>query len=140
MTDLINTPVLLRTFLLADSTLATAVSNRIWVAKIPDDEFGDMPRAAVLILPSSAMAEIGVPVYIERSDFYAYGSTPYDAWQIYRKVFNALHRVGLQAVDTDKRIMQAALVGGPAPMFEKEFGWAYVWCAFSIVWAENAIA
>jgi len=139
VTQLINTPALLREFLLNDSALATAVSNRIWAGKLPDDEFSNMPRAAVLIIPSSAIAEISVPVYTERNDVYCYGSTPYDAWQIYRKLFNALHRVGLQTVDSTRRIMQAHLVGGPAPLLEKEFGWPLVWAAFNVIWAENAI-
>jgi len=139
MTDLINTPALLRTFLLSDSTLATAVSNRIWAAKLPDDEFSSMPRDAVLLIPSSAIAEISVPVYTERNDIYAYGSTPLAAWQIYRKLFNALHRAGLQSVSTTRRIMQAFLVGGPAIMYEKEFGWPYAWAAFNVIWAESVI-
>ena len=126
--------------MLANSTLATAVSNRIWAAKLPDDEFASMPRDAVLIMPSGAIAEIGVPVYTERSDIYCYGTTPYAAHEIYRKLFNALHRAGLQSVDTDKRLMQAFLAGGPATRLEPEFGWAYVWSAWNAIWAENPMA
>lgn len=139
MTDIINTPARLREFLLDNPTLATAVSNRIWANKLPDDEFEHMPRDGVLLKPGSAIAEISIPKYTERSDIYCYGSTPRAAWQIYRKLFNALHRVGLQTVDTDKRIMQAYQVGGPAPMSEKEFGWPFVWVAFNVIWLETAV-
>ena len=140
MTALIDTATLLRTFLLANSTLATAVSNRIWIGKVPDSEFGSMPRAALLISPNTAMAEIGVPVYTERYDLYCYDDDLYNAWQVYRKLFNALHRVGLQTVDTDKRIMQAWLVAGPTALLERDMGWPFIFAAFNVVWAEWAMA
>ncbi|MBU0846422.1 hypothetical protein KKH23_04475 [Patescibacteria group bacterium] len=138
-TALIDTATLLKTFLLADSTLATAVTNRIWAGKVPDSQFGSMPRAALLILPNTAMAEIGVPVYTERYDLYCYDDDLFNAWQNYRKLFNALHRVGLQVVDTNKRIMQSWLVAGPTALLEPDMNWPYIFSAFNVIWNESVI-
>jgi hypothetical protein len=134
-----DTPVLLRTYLVANAALATAVSSRIWVAKVPEDELANMPTKAVLIIPSSSMSNIGVPVYGEQSDMYCYGSTEYEAWTVFRILYNALHRCGLQTVSSTYRIMQGALSSGPAYHTEPVTGWPRVLVTFNVTWLETAV-
>lgn len=129
-----------RAHLLADSALATEVSNRIWAGEIPDDELANMPTKAILIVPDSARPYISVPAIRDRPQFLCYGVTDRDAWQVYRKLYNAMQRIGLTTVDTDKRIMQAFQSGGPLSLAELELGWPRIAVHFTVIWAETTIS
>ena len=139
MTNAIDTLALLRTFLLADGTLATAVSNRIWVGEVPDDELGSMPRDSVLIVTDSSQTSVSVPVIWDRPQIICYGGTDRAAYQVYLKVYNAMQRKGLQSVSSTARLMQAYKSGGPISFPEQELGWARVSAFFTCIWAENVM-
>jgi len=136
--SLINAAARLRTYLLSKSALDTEVSSRIWVGQIPEDEFGDMPRKSVLIMPSSGPSFF-IPLYMERVDCYCYGLTHLEAYDVYRELYNALHRCNLQTVSTTRRLMNAWKAGGPTLQNERVLGWPRVWVAFMTVWAENVM-
>jgi len=70
---------------------------------------------------------------------YCYGSTEYEAFTVYRALYDALHRCGLQTVSSTYRIMQGALSGGPTYHTEPVTGWPRVLATFNVTWLETAV-
>lgn len=105
----------LQHILLADTTVASIVTDRVWLDEVVDAQVSQMPRSSVVLSLSGGPNKYEgsyLQLSSERVDFMCYGTTPTTARALYRAVFNVLHNLHRTTVG-DCLVHNALKDGGP---------------------------
>lgn len=110
-------------YLKADADISYQTGGRVYGVEIPAAEIADMPRKCLLIRDAGGReAADFVPHAAPRYDFFSYGATPYEAAEVDRAVWEALHNLSREETD-EVLLHSAAISGGRLPWKEPHTGW-----------------
>lgn len=126
-------------FLKADVDTADMVGIRIFGGELPQNENTNMPRPTIILrnaggglLPNSSSY---LPINDIRVDAYAYGTTPLQAYRLYRCLAGALKQMRRNQ-QGNTVIYWARTSSGPASWVEKPTEWAVTYSSWQILYAE----
>lgn len=140
----------LRSHLVADATVNSLTSGRVYVDTMPRDDAGVMPRGAVVIRAAGGPLDRGtLAVHRIRVDVRCYGNSagavhPYTdavpaSMALWLAVFDSLKRLNRSKQST-ALLHSATPSGGPVSLREPEADWPFVFGSFEVNAAEVAAA
>jgi len=110
-------------YLKEDTDVAFQTSGRIYGSEIPAAETAEMPRKCLLIRDAGGReAADFVPLASPRFDFFSYGATAYEAAEVDRALWEALHNLSREEAN-DTLLHSATISGGRLPWKEPATGW-----------------
>lgn len=121
------------------SDVSSAVGTRVFVSEIPNSEEVNMPRAcAVLAMGGGGLllnAGSYLPVGDRRLDVRCYGRTPYEAWQVYAAVHNALKFMTRTTVG-GATLFWATLDAAEQSLRDPDVHWPFIFSSWQVLVAD----
>lgn len=123
-----------------DADVTTEVGTRVFGGELPPEETESMPRSAIVVKPAgggflgSAYQQWGDT----RADVVFYGSTPKDAWDVYRAAHPVLKQLG-RSHWAGCLLHWAKLSGGPVSMRDADTDWPVVFTSWQVLASEVAV-
>jgi hypothetical protein len=128
----------LRTFLKADSAVATASSGRVYGQELPRTENPSMPRAAVVLKAAGGMGGLAyLRLRNRRVDVDCYGATMREAEQLYVVVSDCLKQMR-RNVTSSVLIHSADISSDGVSARDPETDWPMCVGSFQVLAAETA--
>jgi len=126
-----NAAIAIRSRLLANASVVALVSDRAYVAELPQSEAANMPRSSVVIrLTGGIVQSHFLPYLPQRLDVIAYGSTFGEADDLDRAIAQDLHM--LDGATYDGVAIRGVDVGGSYTARDPTFGWPYQWRTYDV--------
>lgn len=129
-------------YLKADADVTAAVGTRVFGGELPPGETKSMPRKAIVIRPSGGPQTFGggYQQYGElRLDFFAYGETPLEAFNVWRALHPALKQMRRNRQSTTL-LHWAQPSGSPIALRDPDTDWSYNFSSWVVLAAEVAAA
>ena len=143
MTTRIDGDLLMYKYLTSVTALMTAVTNRIYGPPLGVPAGITEPKTFIKFACDGGPGHPDIPMASERFIFHCYGATQSEAQGVFRALFDALHRVGRQAVTTSTGVTallrRADLESGPTDLPELELGWPRVVAFFRVIYGERVL-
>ena len=130
-----NPRAALISYLMSDSGVTALASTRIF-GELPGSENQYMPRAC-LVLTETGSGSLGpgarsyVPWGVTRMDIRAYGSTPYEASQLYHAMNVAVKQMA-RTVAASTVLQDAIVSAGPRSGRDPDVDWPFVWGSYEV--------
>lgn len=118
----------------------TSMTSSIFGGELPDSEVAGMPQACVVLrMTGGGLLPISSS-YVEvndiRIDAYAYGSTPLQAFRLYRCLAGALKQMKSNT-QGKTRLYWAKSAGGPLSLREQDTEWPLTLSTWQVFWSER---
>lgn len=116
------------------------MTTHIFGGELPDSEVSLMPNACVVLrMTGGGLMPISssyVMVNDIRIDAYAYGSTPLQAFRLYRCIAGALKQMKSNTQGRT-RLYWAKAAGGPLSLREQDTEWPVTLSTWQVFWSER---
>lgn len=143
MADLIDYDLTLYKLLTADTALMTATSNRVYGPPLGLPAGMSQAQAALVFASDGSEPHADAPFLVVRFTVYCYGATQTGARDVFRALYDVLHRRGRTEVTASTGVKHvlawARLESGPADIPEPEIDYPRVVAAFRVCLRERTL-
>lgn len=88
-------------YLKADATISALLSTRVYGLELPEADAESMPRKAIVINAAGGIDESSfIEAFKLRLDFFCYGETPFEAWEVYRTLQTVLKQMDRNVISS----------------------------------------
>lgn len=130
------------TFLLADTDVSTAVSDRVYGGELPPYAVAGMPHGLVLVRPAGGGLKGANDYGLQtdtRMDVFCYGGTPNEGFMVWRAVRHAMRQMR-RTLENDVLLHWAKESGGPNTLREPDTEWPLTLSSWQVYWSEMETA
>lgn len=142
MATRLNGNRILYKILSGSTTLMTECSNRVYGPPLGIPPGMSAPAKALVFANEGAPGHPDIPMASERFMMYCYGAEQPEAINVFRTVFDLLHRKGTTVVTYDTGVTvlvrRIDLEMGPVDLPDPGNNWPRVVCAWRMVYSEKA--
>ena len=125
-------------YLKTDTDVTALVDTRIYGGELPQDEIGEQPRKAVVIVASGGAEDNSyLPIIRPNIEVYCYGETYFEAGKVDRAVFDAMKSIDRE-VAGGAIIFSATCTAGGIQLRD-ELGWGIMWRGYQLVVRQEEI-